>query len=71
MMKKGNKAIVQVLIKWKHLLDKTATWEDWDVLKLHFPEVLTWGQASFSPGSSVTTDTDEYLSPEDVLMERT
>jgi hypothetical protein len=71
MMKKGNKAIVQVLIKWKHLPDETATWEDWDVLKLRFPEVLTWGQASFSPGGSVTADTEEYLSPEDVLMEST
>jgi hypothetical protein len=71
MMKKGNKAIVQVLIKWKHLPDETATWEDWVVLKVRFPEVLTWGQASFSPGGSVTTDTDMLLSPEDVEMEST
>jgi hypothetical protein len=71
MMKKGNKAIVQVLIKWKHLPDETATWEDWDVLKVRFPEVLTWGQASSSPGGSVTTDTDMFPSPEDVEMEST
>jgi hypothetical protein len=71
MMKKGNKAIVQVLIKWKHLPDETATWEDWDVLKLRFPKVLTWGQVSFSPGGSVTADTEVYPSPKDALLENT
>jgi hypothetical protein len=49
MMKKGNQAIVQVLIKWK-LPEEMATWEDWDTLKTIFPDVLTWGQASSSPG---------------------
>jgi hypothetical protein len=39
MMKKGNQAIVQVLIKWKILPEETATWEDRDVLKLSFPSV--------------------------------
>jgi hypothetical protein len=58
MMKKGNQAIVQVLIKWKNLPEETATWEDWDVLKISFPSVLTWGQASSSPGGSVTSDAD-------------
>jgi hypothetical protein len=56
MMKKGNQAIVQVLIKWKNLPKETATWEDWDTLKTSFPDVLTWGQASSSPGGSVTLD---------------
>jgi hypothetical protein len=56
MMKKGNQPVVQVLIKWKHLPEETATWEDWDVLKASFPVVLTWGQASASPGGSVTND---------------
>jgi hypothetical protein len=58
MMKKGNQAIVQVMIKWKNLPEETATWEDWDVLKLSFPSVLTWGQASSSQGGSVTSDAD-------------
>jgi hypothetical protein len=58
MMKKGNNAIVQVLIKWKDLPEETATWEDWDTLKLSFPVVLTWGQVSVSPGGSVTPDAD-------------
>jgi len=54
MMKKGNHAIVQVLIKWKNLPEETATWEDWDVLTTSFPSVLAWGQAGASPGGSVT-----------------
>jgi hypothetical protein len=54
MMKKGNRAIVQVLLKWKNLPKETATWEDWDTLKESFPEVLSWGQESSSPGGSVT-----------------
>jgi hypothetical protein len=56
MMKKGNQPVVQVLIKWRHLPEETATWEDWDVLTLCFPAVLTWGQVSDSPGGSVTMD---------------
>lgn len=56
MMKKGNNAVSQVLIKWKNLPEETATWEDWDILKTSFPSILTWGQASVSPGGSVTHD---------------
>jgi hypothetical protein len=54
MMKKGNAPMIQVLIKWKTLPDEEATWEDWDVLTTRFPAVLAWGQASASPGGSVT-----------------
>jgi hypothetical protein len=54
MKKKGNRTIVQVLLKWKNLPEETATWEDWDTLKASFPDVLSWGQASSSPGGSVT-----------------
>jgi hypothetical protein len=54
MMKKGNAPVIQVLIKWRNQPEDAATWEDWDVLKSKFPVVLTWGQASASPGGSVT-----------------
>jgi hypothetical protein len=54
MMKKGNAPVIQVLIKWKTLAEEEATWEDWDVLTTRFPTVLAWGQASASPGGSVT-----------------
>jgi hypothetical protein len=56
MVKKGNAAIVQVLVKWTHLPEDSATWEDWAVLTTRFPSVLTWGQASFPPGGIVTQE---------------
>jgi hypothetical protein len=51
---KGNADRPQVLIKWLHLPEDTATWEDWDTLKAKFPEVLAWGQAS-DPGEEPVT----------------
>jgi hypothetical protein len=57
LMKKGNSSVLQVLIKWSNLPPDAATWEDWDVLKNSFPVILTWGQASSSPGGTVTSDT--------------
>lgn len=54
MVKKDNAAITQVLVKWKHLDEDSVTWEDWAVLVNKFPSVLSWGQASSSPGGNVT-----------------
>lgn len=54
MVKKGGAAITQVLVKWSNLLEDSPTWEDWDVLRSRFPQVLAWGQASASPGGIVT-----------------
>lgn len=54
LVKKGNTAITQVLIKWSQLPEDAATWEDWEVLATRFPAVLAWGQASFPPGGTVT-----------------
>ncbi|KAK1607032.1 hypothetical protein QYE76_030705 [Lolium multiflorum] len=54
MVKKGNSAITQVLIKWSQIPEDAATWEDWDVLATRFPAVLAWGQASSPPGGIVT-----------------
>jgi hypothetical protein len=54
MMKRGNALVIQVLIKWKTQPDEDVTWEDWDVLKQRLPTMLAWGQASISPGGSVT-----------------
>jgi hypothetical protein len=54
MVKKGNSAIVQVLIKWAHLPADSATWEDWEVITTKFPTLLAWGQASVPPGGIVT-----------------
>jgi hypothetical protein len=54
LVKKGNAALPQMLIKWKNLPEDAATWEDWDTLKARFPDVLTWGQASIRGGEPVT-----------------
>jgi hypothetical protein len=51
LVKKGNSAIVQVLIKWTTLPDDMATWEDWETLKIRFSSVLAWGQATFPGGN--------------------
>ncbi|KAK1663395.1 hypothetical protein QYE76_051554 [Lolium multiflorum] len=40
LVKKGNAARPQVLIKWLHLPEDTATWEDWDTLKAKFLKCL-------------------------------
>jgi hypothetical protein len=54
LVKKGNRAIQQVLIKWKGLPAVSATWEDWYVLKTHFPDTGAWGQAHIEDGGDVT-----------------
>jgi hypothetical protein len=54
MVKKGNSVIVQGLIKWAHLPDDSARWEDWEVITNKFPTLLAWGQASVPPGGIVT-----------------
>jgi len=50
LVKKGNAAIPQVLIKWSHIPDTSATWEDYYVLKEHFPTAAAWGQSASSGG---------------------
>lgn len=49
MVKKGNTAILQVLVKWRNIPEDSATWEDWEPLKTKFPNIVAWGQAN-SPG---------------------
>ena len=60
LVKKGNKAIPQVLLKWTHLPESSATWEDYYVVKQRFPDAVAWGQATSEGGGNVmdgaTTD---------------
>jgi hypothetical protein len=49
MVKKGNAAILQVLVKWRNIPEDSATWEDWEPLKTKFPNIVARGQAN-SPG---------------------
>lgn len=53
LVRKGNKAIPQVLIKWTGIPATSATWEDFYVVKSRFPEALAWGQASNAEGANV------------------
>jgi hypothetical protein len=46
LVKKGNRAISQVLIRWSHLSHDSTTWEDLHVVKTCFPQVVAWGQAT-------------------------
>jgi hypothetical protein len=55
MVKKGNHSVPQVLIRWTHLPQEATTWEDYFVVKQHFPKALTWGQASSEVGGDVKT----------------
>ncbi|KAJ1262524.1 hypothetical protein BS78_09G114700 [Paspalum vaginatum] len=49
LVKNGNQAITQVLIKWTNIPASSAMWEDYYVVKECFPSAVTWGQA-MSPG---------------------
>src|SRR6185312_16422253 len=50
LVKKGNRAIPQVLVKWTHLPSTSATWEYLYVVRSRFPSSLAWGQASSAGG---------------------
>lgn len=57
LVKKGNRAIPQVLVKWSKLPEHAATWEDLYVVKTRFPQALAWGQASSEARGDVSTTT--------------
>lgn len=50
LVKKGNTAIPQVLVKWSRLPDASATWEDYYVLRARFPDAA----AAASVGSVIS-----------------
>ena len=57
LVKKGNHAVPQVLVKWAHLPSTSATWEDFYIVQRRFPSALAWGQASSAAGGDVTLAT--------------
>jgi hypothetical protein len=59
LVKKGNVAIPQVKIKWTHLPEAAATWEDYNIIKTRFPSSAAWGQAGSSVGGYVTNAPQE------------
>jgi hypothetical protein len=54
LVKKGSRAIPQVLVKWTGVPDTSATWEDLYVLQKRFPDAIAWGQATSAGGEGVT-----------------
>jgi len=54
LVKKGNRAIPQVLVKWANIPQASATWEDLYVVMRRFPTCFAWGQASSAAGGDVT-----------------
>jgi len=49
--------VPQVKVKWLNLPVDAATWEDYNVLRVRFPDALARGQASSSAGGNVTPTT--------------
>jgi ribosomal protein L21E len=54
LVKKGNVAVTQVLVKWSHFLESSATWEDFSVLRQRFPSAPAYDQVDSSKEGSVT-----------------
>ena len=53
LIKKGNSATTQVLIKWSSLPESMATWEDYYIVRSCFPSATAWGQAGSQGGGLV------------------
>ena len=61
LVKKGNAAVPQVLIKWLGVPETSATWEDYYVCKNKFPTAIAWGQASSPAAGDVTTASSQDI----------
>lgn len=66
LVRKGNQAVPQVLIRWSGVPVEAATWEDYYVVKHRFPEALAWGQADIGARGTVIPGKDGKASTSDV-----
>lgn len=64
LVKKGSKAVPQVLVKWTNLPASSATWEDWYVLKARYPSASACGQAS-APGEGLVAPVPVPAAPQE------
>ena len=55
LVKKGNAAYLQVLIRWSSLPEKMATWQDYEVLRKQYLDATAWGQAVSRTDGNVMT----------------
>jgi hypothetical protein len=60
LVRRGNHAVPQVMIKWIGLPISSATWKDFYVDKNRFPDALSWGQASFVGGKCNDRSSGEF-----------
>ena len=60
LVKKKNTAHLQILVKWATLPAASATWEDYDILKLKFPRAPVWVQAG-SSGEGTVSSTEQAI----------
>jgi hypothetical protein len=44
LVKKGQAAIPQSLVKWSGIPVSSATWEDYNVVRIRFPDAIAWRQ---------------------------
>jgi hypothetical protein len=58
LIKKGNAAVTQILVKWTSLPVELATWEDYYVLKSCYPTAAAWGQVVSQGGDDVVIGSD-------------
>jgi hypothetical protein len=54
LVKKGNEAVTQILVRWTSLPDTSTTWEDYYVMKERFPRAPVWNSVASSMGGTVT-----------------
>jgi hypothetical protein len=59
LVKKGNMAVPQVLVKWSQFPAAAATWEDLCVAQKRFPSASTWGQVTAEGGKMSWPTHDE------------
>lgn len=55
LVKKGDTALLQILIQWTGLPTEAATWENYETLKLRYPTAPAWGQSEAQEGGNVST----------------
>lgn len=65
LVKKGNSAIVQILVKWNGIPVEMASWEDYHVLKDKFTTSPIWGPDGSLAGGTVTTVTTDHQMAEE------
>jgi hypothetical protein len=61
MTKKGNAPVIQIQVRWGDLATSASTWEDYETLKHHYPQVQIWEEAQAQEEGNVTPDTPTGL----------